>query len=67
MARARQKHASVMVFDEPTTGLDPENVKLIQEFIFRQKHITRIVITHDWSKEYLDRFDEVIRVPGAAD
>lgn len=62
-----QKHASVMVFDEPTTGLDPENVKLIQEFIFRQKHITRIVITHDWSKEYLDRFDEVIRVPGAAD
>ena len=67
IARAMQKHASVMVFDEPTTGLDPENVKLIQEFIFRQKHITRIVITHDWSKEYLDRFDEVIRVPGAAD
>ncbi len=54
-------------FDEPTTGLDPENVRLIQEFIFRQKHITRIVITHDWSKEYLDRFDEVIQVPGGTD
>ena len=67
IARAMQKHASVMVFDEPTTGLDPENVKLIQEFIFRQKHITRIVITHDWSEDYLDRFDEVIRIPGAAD
>lgn len=67
IARAMQKHASVMVFDEPTTGLDPENVKLIQEFIFCQKHITRIVITHDWSEDYLDRFDEVIRIPGAAD
>lgn len=67
IARAMQKRAGVMIFDEPTTGLDPENVRLIQEFIFRQKHITRIVITHDWSKEYLDRFDEVIQVPGGTD
>ena len=67
IARAMQKRAGVIIFDEPTTGLNPENVRLIQEFIFRQKHITRIVITHDWSKEYLDRFDEVIQVPGGTD
>ena len=62
LARAFRKHAPIMIFDEPTTGLDPENVQIINELIFSQKNITRIVITHDWSKEYLARFDEVIRL-----
>lgn len=61
LARAFRKRAEIMIFDEPTTGLDPENVQFINELIFSSTDITRIVITHDWSKEYLDRFDEVIR------
>lgn len=51
-----------MIFDEPTTGLDPENAQMINEFIFFQKNITRIVISHDWSDEYLERFDDVIKI-----
>lgn len=62
IARAMRRKPRVMIFDEPTTGLDPENVAIINEFIFRHKDITRIVISHDWSREYLDRFDGVIRL-----
>lgn len=62
IARAMRVHPSIMVFDEPTTGLDPENVELIENFIFRQGDMTRIVITHNWSEAYLRRFDDVIRI-----
>lgn len=63
LARALRKRAKLMIFDEPTTGLDPENVKLINEFIFSQTGVTRIVISHDWSEEYWKRFDDVIKIP----
>lgn len=62
MARTLRKRPPVMIFDEPVSGLDPENARLIQEFIFRRSDMTRIVITHDWSEEYLNRFDDVIPV-----
>lgn len=62
LARALRKRAKLMIFDEPTTGLDPENVKLINEFIFSQTGVTRIVISHDWSEEYWKRFDDVIKI-----
>ena len=62
IARAMRRRPSVMIFDEPTTSLDPENVSIINEFIFRHKDITRIVISHDWSQEFLGRFDGVIRL-----
>lgn len=64
IARTMRTHPSLVIFDEPTTGLDPENVRLIQEFIFRHDEMTRIVITHDWSEEYLGRFEEVIQIGG---
>ena len=62
IARAFRSNKSVMIFDEPTTGLDPENAALISNFIFNRKEISRIVITHDWSTEYLSKFDGVIFV-----
>lgn len=62
MARALRNHTGIMIFDEPTTGLDPENVRLIQEFIFNLRDVTRIVITHDRSEPFLERFDEVIYI-----
>lgn len=51
-----------MIFDEPTTGLDPENAKIINDLIFSLEGITRIVITHDWSEELLGRFAGVIKM-----
>ena len=62
IARALRSHPAILIFDEPTTGLDPENVALIDQFIFDRKDVTRIVITHNWSEEYLSRFDSVLRI-----
>lgn len=62
IARAIRKHPKIIIFDEPTTGLDPENVTLIEKFIFEQKNMTRIVITHNWDESYLSRFDGVVPI-----
>lgn len=62
IARVMCRRPSIIIFDEPTTGLDPENVRLIDDFIFQHKNIMRIVITHNWSEDYLGRFDEVIKI-----
>ena len=62
IARTIRNHPPILIFDEPTTGLDPENVALIEEFIFRHRSATRIVISHNWDPAYLDRFDGVVRI-----
>ncbi len=62
IARALRLDPKILVFDEPTTGLDPENVEMINEFIFDLQGVTRIVVSHNWSEDYLGRFDGVIRI-----
>ncbi len=62
IARILTKDADIIIFDEPTTGLDPQNKKMIDELIFGLEGKTRIVITHDWNREYLDRFDKVYEI-----
>ncbi|MCD8023798.1 MAG: ATP-binding cassette domain-containing protein, partial [Lachnospiraceae bacterium] len=52
IARSMRHHPAIMIFDEPTTGLDPENARLINEFIFSQTDMTRIIIRHDWTEDY---------------
>lgn len=62
IARALRQNPKILVFDEPTTGLDPENVEMINEFIFNLQGVTRIVVSHNWSEDYLGRFDRVIKI-----
>ena len=62
IARAMRKKAGLLIFDEPTTGLDPENAGVINDFIFAHKEATRIVITHNRDEEFLKRFDGVVYV-----
>lgn len=62
IARAIRKKVGLMIFDEPTTGLDPDNAKVINDFIFDYTDATRIVITHNRDKDYLSRFDEVLTI-----
>lgn len=50
LARALASSPHVILFDEPTTGLDPTAIRLIDDLILKLKkdfQITSIVVTHD--------------------
>lgn len=50
LARALASSPSIMLFDEPTTGLDPTAVKLIDDLILKLRNdygLTSVVVTHD--------------------
>jgi phospholipid/cholesterol/gamma-HCH transport system ATP-binding protein len=50
LARALVMNPEVLLYDEPTTGLDPIMSDVINELIVRtrsQHHVTSIVVTHD--------------------
>jgi phospholipid/cholesterol/gamma-HCH transport system ATP-binding protein len=49
LARAIIINPSVVLYDEPTAGLDPYNTRKIQEMILRlkAKGVTSILVTHD--------------------
>lgn len=52
----------VLVFDEPTSNLDADTANEIFNMIFGIRDKIVIVITHDRSKEVLDRFDTVLQL-----
>jgi phospholipid/cholesterol/gamma-HCH transport system ATP-binding protein len=50
MARAIALPPRILLYDEPTTGLDPTNVEKITDLILELKHklgVTSVVVTHD--------------------
>lgn len=49
IARALASGAQVILYDEPTAGLDPINTCVISQLILdlKAKHATQIVVTHD--------------------
>jgi phospholipid/cholesterol/gamma-HCH transport system ATP-binding protein len=49
IARAIAFHPEILLYDEPTTGLDPLNAKTITELILRlkrERHVTSVIVTH---------------------
>lgn len=54
IARAIASGAKILLYDEPTAGLDPINTCLIQHLVLRLKEqgITQIVVTHDLDTAY---------------
>jgi len=61
LARAIAIHPEVILYDEPTTGLDPSNVKRINRLIRDMQdklQVTSIVVTHDMASAFdiSDRF-----------
>jgi phospholipid/cholesterol/gamma-HCH transport system ATP-binding protein len=49
IARAIAFHPEIILYDEPTTGLDPINAKSVTELILRlkqERHVTSIAVTH---------------------
>jgi len=59
IARALAMHPSILLFDEPTSSLDPEMVKEVLEAIKSLAHtgITMIIVTHEmgFAREVADR------------
>lgn len=55
LARAIALNPEVIMYDEPTTGLDPIRSDVINELILKLKrelHVTSIVVTHDMNSAY---------------
>jgi phospholipid/cholesterol/gamma-HCH transport system ATP-binding protein len=55
LARAIALDPEVIIYDEPTTGLDPVRSDIINELILKLKrelHVTSIVVTHDMNSAY---------------
>lgn len=55
LARAIAFRPDVILYDEPTTGLDPINVTRIDRLINKLKHtlrVTSVVVTHDMSSAF---------------
>lgn len=76
LARAIATKPKYLLYDEPTTGLDPVTVTVIDRLIVRMKEelgVTGIVITHDMESAYRisDRiamlYDGRIRIGGTVD
>ena len=64
LARALMLHPEIMLFDEPTTGLDPENsLEIYKLFLETQKKFgyTSIIVSHDIPKVF-NLADQVILV-----
>jgi phospholipid/cholesterol/gamma-HCH transport system ATP-binding protein len=56
LARAIATDPAVILYDEPTTGLDPANTMRINRLIRelqRKLHVTSIVVTHDMASAFL--------------
>ncbi|MCQ8271241.1 ATP-binding cassette domain-containing protein [Streptococcus suis] len=58
IARALYRDAKVLLFDEPTTGLDTRNESLIAETLSKIEDKLVIVVTHSQNEEFLGLFDE---------
>jgi len=55
LARAICNEPSIILYDEPTTGLDPINADAINDLIIEMKerlHVTSIIVTHDMTSAY---------------
>ena len=76
LARGIAPDPEVILYDEPTTGLDPVNTKLIGDLILslrNRMHCTSLVVTHDMNTVFqvADRiafiYDRRIRAVGATE
>ena len=55
LARAIALDPEVILYDEPTTGLDPIRADVINELIVklqRELHVTSVVVTHDMNSAF---------------
>ena len=55
MARAIAYRPDIILYDEPSTGIDPIRADAINDLIIRMKHelnVSTVIITHDMTSAY---------------
>lgn len=75
LARAMMLEPDIILYDEPTAGLDPYNTRNIQDLILnlKKKGVTSILVTHDMPTAFAvcDKFaflkDKVIKEQGTVE
>jgi len=60
--RALNMERKIIVLDESLANLDELNKKEITDFLLGLKDIMIILITHDYDEDYLNKFDEIIKM-----
>ena len=60
--RALNMETKIIVLDESLANLDELNKKEITDFLLGLKDIMIILITHDYVEDYLNKFDEIIKM-----
>jgi ABC-type transporter Mla maintaining outer membrane lipid asymmetry ATPase subunit MlaF len=69
IARAIAPKPSLLLFDDPTTGLDPVIATTVNDEIVKLRdleHVTSIVVTHQIRDAYYIATREAVRGPGGA-
>lgn len=62
LARFLVKDYDVLIFDEPTSNLDPNLAAEVMDYILSIKDRIVIVITHNQDRTLLDRFDDCLEL-----
>lgn len=60
LARTFLKDSKIILLDEPLANLDIETSRLIEQLIESIKDKTVIMVSHEYSKKFMDIFDKVI-------
>lgn len=66
LARVIYKGGSVVLLDEPTTGLDPETRREVEKVVAALPCAILVVTAHDPSPEFLSTFNRVITLENGA-
>lgn len=59
LARSLLRETPVLILDEPLANLDDENVSVIESLLLSITDRTVIIISHQFSKHLLDRFEQI--------
>ena len=62
IARSLVQKSNILLIDEATSSLDPQNAKIVNDIILNLEGVICIVITHNQEKEFLNKFDDIIEL-----